>query len=110
MVPHELSIKSLKDIIVLHGHLQPKLSVIAEHFDFHKHGQSPRESITEFNTALLRLATHCQFGTSLTDALRDQFVCGLQHDTIQQHLLSETDLTYDKAMGIAKGMEAADTN
>ena len=37
-------------------------------------------------------------------------MCGLCHDSIQQRLLSETDLTYKKAMEIATAMEAADKN
>ena len=35
-------------------------------------------------------------------------MCGLRHEAIQRRLLSETDLTYAKAMEIAQGMEAAD--
>ena len=46
----------------------------------------------------------------LEDTLRDRFVCGLRHETIQRRLLSEKDLTYTKAMEIARAMEAADAN
>lgn len=58
--------------------------------------------------ALRKLATHCQFGATLEEALRDGFVWGLRHDTIKRRLLSETTLTYNKALDIAKGMEAGD--
>ena len=37
-------------------------------------------------------------------------MCGLRHEAIQRRLLSETDLTYGKAMDIASAMEAADKN
>ena len=61
-----------------------------------------------FDAALKKLAVHCNFGEVLPDTLCDRFVCGLRHDAIQRRLLSETSLTYDKALEIAKAMEAAD--
>ena len=47
---------------------------------------------------------------TLEEALCDHFVCGLRHNTIQRRLLSETTLTYNKALDSAKEMEAADQN
>lgn len=41
---------------------------------------------------------------------RGRFACGLRHETIQRCLLSEKDLTYAKALDIARSMEAADKN
>ena len=49
--------------------------------------QAVGESIVNYDAALRKLATHCQFGTTLEEALRDCFVCGLWHDTIQRHSL-----------------------
>ena len=40
--------------------------------------------------------------------LRDRLVCGLAQARIQQHLLAEVDLTLDKAMKIAQGVEVAE--
>ena len=34
------------------------------------------------------------------ETLGDRFVCGLRHDAIQHRLLSESDLTYKKALEI----------
>ncbi len=45
---------------------------------------------------------------NLEEDLRDQFLCGIHHDAVQQRLLSESKLTYVKAPEIAKGMESAD--
>ena len=61
-----------------------------------------------FDAALRKLAIHCQFGDTLQEMLRECFVCGLHHNAIQCHLLSESDLTYKKALEILWGMEAAD--
>ena len=65
------------------------------------------ESIVEYDSALRRLATHCNFGNYLEDALRDHFVCGPRNEAMQKRLLSEADLTLANA---ALGMEAADRN
>ena len=52
--------------------------VIAEIFQFHRRAQAADESIAEFDAALRKLATHCEFGETLEEALRDRFVCGLR--------------------------------
>ena len=44
----------------------------------------------------------------MQETLRDRFVCGLRHEAIQRRLLSESTLTYAKALEIARGMESAD--
>ena len=40
--------------------------------------------------------------------IRDRLVCGVNEEKIQKRLLSEKDLTYQKAMDLAQAMEAAD--
>ena len=107
-VPGTLSFARIVE--VLSSHFEPKRSVIAERFHFHRRMQATGESIAEFDAALRKLATHCEFGNTLEETLRDRFVCGLQHEAIQRRLLSEATLTYQKALEIARGMEAADSN
>jgi predicted aspartyl protease len=92
----------------LSNHFEPQRSVITERFHFHKRSQAVDESVAVFDAALRRLAANCQFGDTLQDTLRDRFVCGLRHENIQRRLLSEKTLTYDRAIEIARGMEAAD--
>ena len=106
--PGELSFAELSG--VLSSHFQPRRLVIAERFQFHRRAQAANESITEFDATLRKLATHCEFGEKLEEALRDRFVCGLRHEATQRRLLSEQALTYQKALEIARGMEAADSN
>ena len=95
---------------VLTAHFEPKRNVIAERFHFHKRVQAMGESIADIDAALRKHATHCEFGATLEETLRDRFVCGLQHEATQRRLLSESRLTYQKALEIGQAMEAADTN
>ena len=60
--------------------------------------------------SLKQLSTHCDFGTFLNDALRDQLVCGLREEAIQRKLLAEDKLTFKKASEIAQAMELAERN
>lgn len=92
----------------LQNHFEPKRVVIAQRFHFHKCDQLEGESIANYDARLKKLASHCNFGNHLEEALCDRFVCGLRHEAIQRRLLSEGDLTYAKAMEIPGAMEAAD--
>ena len=106
LVPDQPSTKSLAAITTaLCSHYEPKRAVIAERFHLHKRDQAAGETAADFDVAL-----HCKFEATLDDALRDRFVCGLRHESIQRCLLSEKELTYTKAMDIAQAMEAADRN
>ena len=110
LAPDSPGTKSFQEIEdALKKHYEPKRSVITERYHFHKRDQQVGETIAEFDAALRKLAAHCQFGEGLTECLRDRFVCGLKNEAIQRQLLSEADdLTYQKAVDIARGMEAAD--
>lgn len=109
LAPNPPGNKSFDQITdALRNHFEPKRSIIAERFHFHKREQAVGETIAEFDAALRKLAVHCEFGETLEDSLRDRFVCGLRHDAIQRRLLSESALTYNKALETARGMEAAD--
>ena len=56
---------------------------------------------------LRKLATHCNFGGNLNEALRDRLVYELRNMQIQKRLLSEARLKYSKAVEIAVVMETA---
>ena len=81
--------------------------VIAERFGFHKRNQKVGESVSDFCVAIQKLSEHCQFGTTLNDALRDRLVCSLASENIQRKLLIEADLTYERAKNIAIAAETA---
>ena len=92
---------------LLDDHLSPKPLVIAERFRFHKRDQKDGESIPVYVAELRKLSEHCDFKANLNDALRDRLVCGIKHGNIQKKILSESDLTLQKAIDIATAMETA---
>ena len=55
-------------------------------------------------------AQWCNFGQSLENMLRDRLVVGIDNEAIQRRLLSETTLTFKKALELAQSLEAAVKN
>ena len=92
---------------LLDDHLSPKPLVIAERFRFHKRDQKNGESIPVYVAELRKLSEHCDFKVNLNDALRDRLVCGIKYGNVQKKLLSESDLSLQKAIDIATAMETA---
>ena len=73
--------KTLDEIVdTLKQHYEPKPVVIAERFRFHRRQQAAGETVKDYVAELRRLATHCEFGSFLNEALRDRFVCGLRSE------------------------------
>jgi len=91
-------------------HFEPKPIVITERFHFHRRNQASGESVAEYVAELRRLATHCQFGEYLNEALRDRLVCGIRNTGIQKRLLSEAELSLKKAIELSQAFEAAEKN
>ena len=56
---------------------------------------------------LRHLARTCDFGQFLEEALHDRLVCGLNNSSIQKKLLSENELTLQRAIDIATAAEMA---
>ena len=103
--------KSLEELFtVLRKYFEPKKVVIAERFKFFRRQQQVGESVAEYEGELRKLATHCDYGAFLEQALRDRLVCGLTNEAAQKHLLTKANLTLEKALEIAQGMEAAESN
>ncbi len=111
LVPAALKDKSFKELVMaLKSHFELKPLIIAERFKFHQQGQAPGETVAEYIAELRRLATHCEFGAYLDEVLRDRFVCGLKDEGTQKALLTETELSFAKAVDVAQGREAAARN
>ena len=68
----------------------------------HRCIQAVDESTANFDAALRKLATYCEFRGALEKILRDRFVCGLCHEATQHQLLTQHALTYQKALDIAR--------
>ena len=66
--------------------------------------------MSEFVAGLRRLAKYCLFAATLDDMLRDRLVCGIRDRRLQQHLLAETELTFQKALDISQAIGAAERN
>ena len=92
---------------VLRKHYKPKPVLIYERYKFYSRVQKSGESVNDFVAALKSLAHTCEFGATLTEMLRDRFVMGLANEKIQQVLLAETELTFDKAVNMATARETA---
>ena len=59
---------------------------------------------------LRAIAQWCNFGESLENMLRDRLVVGIDNEAIQCRLLSESTLTFKKALELAQSLEAAAKN
>ena len=94
-------------ITTLKKHFSPKPLIIAERFRFHKRNQEEGESISQFVAVLKQLSEHCEFGRTLNDTIRDRLVCGLRSETIQKRLLTESNLTLERAIEVSTSMEMA---
>ena len=82
--------------------------MIAEHFKFHKRDQLPGESLAHYIAELRCLATHCEFGEYLDDALWDLLVCGLHAERTQRRLLTIKNLKLQEAIETVLSMELTD--
>lgn len=75
---------------------------------FRQYKQSPGESITQFVHKLKSLAKDCNFGPTLSDALKDQVLVGVASPKISRALLMKENLTFDVAVSTCLAMETAD--
>ena len=83
----------------------PKPSEIVLRHKFNSRYRKPGESVSMFVSELHGLAEFCNYGTALDDMLRDRMVGCINDSSIQLRLLSEQDLTFEKAHTLALGME-----
>ena len=99
LAPVKPADKSLDALMqALRCYHEPKKLLVAERFKFHRRQQTATESVTEYVAELRKLATHCEFGEHLQEALRDRLVCGLRSEPHRRQLLAEQDLTLNKAL------------
>ena len=106
--PGELTFKEA--LTELESHFKPEPVKIGERLRFYKRNQQTGETVSEYMAELRRLATTCEFGTFLNEALCDRLVCGLRKEAIQRRLLAEPNLDLKRACELAQGMEAANRN
>lgn len=108
MKPGEKTYDELKALMSQHHNPAP--SVIVQRYKFNTKFRASGESVADFVASLRQLTEHCNYGDHLNDMLRDRLVCGINNDSIQRRLLSETTLTFKKALDIALAQETAESN
>ena len=79
-------------------------------FKFNTRTRKDNESVATYVAELKRLGEHCEFGDKLNEMVRDRLVCGVNDIRIQNRLLQESKLTYDKAFELAQSVKAAAKN
>ena len=112
----ELSDVNYYDIIrTMTNHYNPKKRAIKERFKFNKCHWKPSQAISAYVAELYRT---CAFGetadgvTLTSQSIRDEnlrygFVCGLEDAIIQRRIISEDNLSYEKAVKKTNAMELA---
>ena len=106
--PDTPAVKSYDDIKnLMRAHMNPQPNVISERFKFNSRDRKPNETIAEYIAELRRRTEFCNYGTSLSDMLRDRLVCGVNDRKIQLKLLGTVNLTFARAREIAIAMEAS---
>lgn len=109
--PDKPSSKTYSELkTLMKEHFNPKPSEIVQRYKFDSRSRQSTETVSAYVAELRRLAHDCNYGTTLEQMLRERLVCGINDNRIQRRLLSETDLTFEKAFKIAVAAEAASKN
>lgn len=103
--PGATTFQELVDL--LKEHFNPKPSEIVQRFKFNSRVRKQGQTVLDYVAVLRKLAHDCNYGDKLTEMLRDRLVCGINDDRIQRRLLSEAELTFERALKIAQAMETA---
>lgn len=94
--------KSYDDLTaLLQVHYNQKPNEIVQRFRFNSRTRAANETVTEYVAVLRQLAQHCNYGVYLKEMLRDRLVCGIEDDRIQQRLLADPELTFEKALKLS---------
>ena len=108
VAPDKPSDRSFVELVELvRAHHNPKPSATVQRFKFNSRHRRQGESVVAFVAELRQLTEYCDFGASLDDILCDRLVCGINDERIQQRLLAETNLTFQRAFELAQALEAA---
>ena len=111
IAPTKPTDKTFEELVaVLTEHYSPQPPEVMQRFRFNSRSRKEGESVAAYVAELRRLAEFCNFETTLDKMLRDRLVWGIKGDSIQKKLFQEKDLTFQRALAIAQGSEAADRN
>ncbi len=111
LCPEKPGDKTYNELVsVLKSHYNPKPSEIVQRFKFNSRTRKDGETVADYVAELKKLAQHCGYGASLPQMLWDRLVCGVKNDRMQRWLLSEVELTFEKALTVCQAMESANKN
>ena len=79
---------------------------IYERAKFNMRRQEEGESVNSFITSLYRLAEHCNYRGLHDEMIRDRIVVGLRDAVLSERLQTDSELTLDKAITMARQTEA----
>lgn len=105
--PDETKLELNAIVKAFDAYFSPKTNVTYERFVFNKLVQTQNEKFDDFVTELLRKSKSCDFGTLHDSLIKDRIVVGVYNDTDREKLLSEEELTLDKAIKICRASEQA---
>ncbi|KAG1651370.1 Transcriptional repressor NF-X1 [Nymphon striatum] len=89
------------------AYFSPKLNEVFERHRFLSRAQKEAEPFDMFLTDLYNLSSSCNYeGVERDKAVRDRIVMGVNNASVQKHLLSEEDLTLDRAIQLCRAKEA----
>lgn len=107
LAPAEVDDHTFDQLVeTLKNHFKPCTLTIVERYRFGCRNQQPNETIAEYVVTLKHMASTCNFGTFLKDALRDKLVSGIRDDNIRQRLLTE-ELSLEDSLKRALMLEEA---
>ena len=92
-------------LFALERYFVPKRNVTYERFVFNNCHQGPRQTVDEYVAKLRSLSSTCEFGALTDDLIRDRLLLGTTFDQVRPKLLSEADLTLQKALEICRSFE-----
>ena len=111
LAPKKVDDKTFEQLTeILANHYSPPPSEVVQRYRFNLRMRAPGESVATYVAELRRLAEFCNYGDSLKKMLRDRLVVGVNHERIQERLLAEKDLTFERALDIAQGSEEVGRN
>ena len=90
----------------LDTHFAIRKNVPFERSIFHKAKQNQGESTDQYITRLRQLSAHCEY-TDVSDQICDQFIASCSSTKLRKKLLTESNLTLQRLIDIAKAEENA---
>ena len=111
VAPAAPSEKSYRELVqAMKDHHSPPPSEIVQRYRLHTRFRQQGETVATYVSELRAIAQWCNFGESLENMLRDRLVVGIDNEAIQRRILSESTLTFKKALELAQSLEAAARN